>query len=150
MLLVMAGSILAYRMMSKEDGPPRDFVELELAGADHADTGSCYSLSTVLVANFTSADATRTWSTAREGQWAFALDRIAEGRGGPVRVLLKYTFEKRDGLVHLVSVEVPEDMNGDLAKNLDELLETPNARHSTPVERCEKPGATGYRYRPRR
>lgn len=150
MLLVMVGSFLAYRLASKEEAPSREFTELELAGADDDHTGSCYSLSTVLIANFTFADATRTWTTPRENAWTFTLDSVAQGFGGPVRVFQKYTFERRGKQVHLVSIEAAEGMNNDLKKNIDDLLDTSNQRHSTPVERCLAPGATGYLFVPKR
>jgi len=62
MLLVMAGGYLVYHLSSKEDAPSRDFTELEFAGADYQQTGSCYSLSTVLVTNRFFSGAARSWS----------------------------------------------------------------------------------------
>ena len=33
------------------------------------------------------------------------------------------------------------------AASLDDLLSAPNSFHSTPVDRCLEPGATGYRFK---
>ena len=35
----------------------------------------------------------------------------------------------------------------ELDDNIDGLLQAPNARRSTPVDRCKEPGASGYNYR---
>ena len=72
MLLVMVGGFAIYRGMAKDDAPSRDFLELEFAGADAGHTGSCYSLSTVLIANGVFGGAARTWTaaTTTPGSWA--------------------------------------------------------------------------------
>jgi hypothetical protein len=62
----------------------------------------------------------------------------------------KYTFEKFGDQVRLVAMEASKGLDTELAHSVDALLESPNERHSTPIERCQQPGATGYHYVPRR
>jgi hypothetical protein len=150
MLLVMVGGFLIHRCVSKDEAPPREFTELELAGADTDHTGSCYSLSTVLIANRTTSGAARTWAKPRDGAWSLMLDAVTQGSGGPVRIFQKFTFEKSGEQVRLVDVEAATGMETGIKENVDELLEMPNALHSTPVDRCLRPGATGYQFVPRR
>ena len=64
-LLVIVGGFTIYKATSKDAVPSRDFTELELAADDEDHTGTCYSLSTVLIANGVFGDATRTWSARR-------------------------------------------------------------------------------------
>jgi len=143
MLLVIVGGFLTVRFMSREEGPSRDFTELEFAD-------SCYSLSTVLISNRFLSGASRTWNAPRDDAWTLKLDDIVQGPGGPTRIYQKFTFEKDGAQVRLVSMEASEGLDTDLAHNLDTLLEVPNERHSTPVDRCQEPGATGYHFVPRR
>jgi hypothetical protein len=143
MLLVLVGGYLAVRYTSRDDSPSRDFTELEFAD-------SCYSLSTVLIANRLPSSASRTWTAPRDGAWTLKLDDIVQGNGGPVRLFQKFTFEKYDDQVRLVAMEASEGMDADLAHNVDTLLDAPNERHSTPVNRCLAPGATGYHFVPKR
>lgn len=151
MLLVMAGAYLAYHLSSKEDAPPRDFMELELAGADDVHSGSCYSLSTVLIANRAFNGAVRTWTSPHADAWTLALDNIVQGNGGPTQVSQKFTFEKQANQVRLVTVEASEGIPTDVKLNIDELLEGPRALRSTPIERCQREGAAGYLFaEPRR
>ena len=151
MLLVMVGGYFAYRAFSPETSPSREFAELEFAGADDASTGSCYSLSTVLVANGVFGRAPRTWTPgATKNQWTLSLENVTQGYNGPVHEFQKFTFEKFHDQVRLVSVEASKGRPQDLKGSIDMLLQDPNARHSTPVDRCMKSGATGYRYEPKR
>jgi hypothetical protein len=143
MLLVIVGGFLAVRYTSREEGPSRGFTELEFAD-------SCYSLSTVLVANRFLSGASRTWTAPRRDAWTLKLDDIVSGPGGPVRMFQKFTFEKYGDQVRLVAVDASEGLDTALAHNVDQLLELPNERHSTPVERCQLPGATGYHFVPKR
>jgi len=144
MLLVIAGAFLVHRLTSKEEAPSRDFTELEFAGADEAHTGSCYSLSTVVIANRAYSKAVRTWSSPRKDAWTLALDDIVQGPAGPIQLSQKFTFEKHGDQARLVSVEASENLPTDLKLNIDELLEKPRSMQSTPIERCLQPGATGY------
>jgi hypothetical protein len=150
MMLVMAVGFVVYRMASKEEAPSREFLELEFAGADGAHTGSCYSLSTVLIANRSNAGEARTWTPTREDEWTLLLDDLVPGNGGPVRVYRKFTFQKNGGLVRLVAVETSENLDSNLARNIDELVTAPNSLRSTPSDRCLEPGAKGYLFAPRR
>jgi hypothetical protein len=143
MLLVIVGGFLTVRYTSREDGPSRNFTELEFAD-------SCYSLSTVLIANRFLSGASRTWTAPRKDAWTLKLDDVVQGAGGPVRMYQKLTFEKYGTQVRLVSMEASEGLETDLARSLDTLLEVPNERHATPVERCQERGATGYNFKPRR
>jgi len=98
----------------------------------------------VLVTNRFFSDATRSWSSPREDAWTLALDSIVQGNGGPTQIAQKFTFEKDGDQVRLASVEASERLPTDLKTNVDALLESPRALRSTPVERCQKEGATGY------
>jgi len=143
MLLVIVGGFLTVRFMSREEGPSRDFTELEFAN-------SCYSLSTVLIANRFLSGAARTWTAPRDDAWTLKLDDIVQGNGGPIRMYQKFTFQKYDTQVRLVAMEASEGLETGLTHNVNALLQVPNERHSTPVERCQEPGATGYHFKPRR
>jgi hypothetical protein len=150
MLLVMAGAFLVHRSLSKEEAPARDFLELELAAAGAERTGTCYSLGTVLIANRVFSGAARTWTAPRNDAWTLMLDDVTQGSGGPARIFQKFTFEKHGEQVQLVSMEASEGLTTALEENVDALLEAPNERHSTPVDRCLKAAATGYHFVPRR
>jgi hypothetical protein len=150
MLLVVVGSFGLHRLLSKPEAPSRAFLELELAGGDDQHTGSCYSLSTVLIANAVFSGATREWQAAHENAWTLSLDEIHQDHRGPVHVFQKFTFEQHDDQVRLVAVKVSDGLPTELDANLDQLLEAPNERGSTPVERCQQPGASGYGFKPRR
>jgi hypothetical protein len=143
MLLVIVGGFLTVRYMSREDGPSRAFTELEFSD-------SCYSLSTVLIANRVLSGASRTWTAPRDDAWTLKLDDIVQGNGGPVRLFQKFTFEKYGDQIRLVAMEASDGLDADIAHNIDTLLEVPNERHSTPVERCQQPGAAGYHFVPKR
>jgi hypothetical protein len=143
MLLVIVGGYLAARYTSRDDSPSRDFTELEFAD-------SCYSLSSVLIANRLMSNASRTWTAPRKDAWTLKLDDIVQGNAGPARLFQRFTFEKYGDQVRLVAMEASEGMDADLAHNIDALLELPNERHSTPVDRCLAPGATGYHFVPKR
>ena len=150
MLLVMVGGFLIHRGVSKEAAPSRDFVELEFAGADADHTGSCYSLSTVLIANGVFGGAIRTWTRAGENAWTLGLETVSQAYNGPVHEFQNFTFEKVGKQTRLKVVEASKNRPTDVQQNVDLLLEAPNARHSTPVDRCLESGATGYRYQPRK
>jgi hypothetical protein len=150
MLLVLVGGYAIYRSSSPEDVPSHDFLETEFAGADAGRSGSCYSLSSVLIANGVFGSKTRTWTPAGDGVWKLGLETVNQSYNGPVHEFQNFTFEKSGGQVHLKSVEASPGTPTDVAKNIDMLLDAPNAFHSTPVERCAGSGATGYRYKPRK
>jgi hypothetical protein len=146
MLLVIVLGFLASRGCADEKAPSHEFVELELAGADPDHTGTCYSLSTVLIANGVFGGALRTWVAPRKGAWTLGVENVQQGYNGPVHQFQRLTFEKVGGQVRLVAVEASPGFPTDLKKNIDNLLESPNARRSTPVDRCLKNGGSGYLY----
>ena len=150
MLLVMVGGFAIYKATSKESAPSRKFVELELASNDAYHTGTCYALSTVLVANGLFGNAARTW-TAPEGardRWTIELENVVQGYSGPVREFQHFTFEKVGEQVRLVDVKASEGRRTELGWNIDELIAAAHARKSTPVDRCKEDGGSGYRYPP--
>jgi hypothetical protein len=149
MLLVVIGGFGLHRALSKPTSPPRDFLELELAGADDHRTGSCYSLSTVLVASTAFMDVTRTWESGSDDAWTLTLESLQNDGRGPVHIYRKYTFQQREKRVHLTHVDASEDLDTGIKGNIDQLLEGPHERKSTPVDRCAAPGATGYQFTPK-
>jgi hypothetical protein len=149
MMLVLVGGYLVFRLTSADDAPSRDFTALEFAGADADHTGSCYSLDTVLITN-REGDALRTWTSPRDDVWTLKVENVVNGNGGPKRIFQEFTFEKDGEKVRLTSVNASGGYTVDVEQNIDELLGGPKARHSTPIDRCLEPGATGYLFKPRR
>ncbi len=147
MLLVMVGGFALYRMTASPDSPSRDFLDLELAGADADHTGSCYSLSTVIVAHTAFTGTQLTWTPAGDDGWMLSIDNVVHGARGPEHWFQHLTFREQDDQARLVSVDASEGQNTEVAANLDAMLEAPNRRHSTPVDRCVEPGATGYLFK---
>ncbi len=153
MLLVIVGGFTLYKSMSKEPAPSRDFTELEFAADDDDHTGTCYSLSTVLIANGVFGSATRTWTAPdpdNENKWDLEVEAVRQGAGGPERIYQIFTFEKFGEQVRLVEVDASEDLPVDITENIDRMLEAPHHRRSTPVDRCLKDGGTGYQYPPKK
>jgi hypothetical protein len=150
MLLVLVGGFAVHRYLSREDAPSHSFTELELAGADERQTGSCYSLATVLITNRTNDGSARTWSKSDDGAWTLLIDEIVQGYNGPARVYRKYTFARFGDQVRLVAVDGSKGTDMTIKHHVDELLEMPHGLRSTPVDRCLEPGATGYQFVPRR
>jgi hypothetical protein len=144
MVLIIAGAFLINRGCSDEKSPSQEFADLELAGADEEQTGSCYALSTVLVANGIFGNVARTWTSPRENVWTLGLENVVQGYNGPVHVYQNFTFEQVGQQVRLVSVDASEGRSTDITENIDELLRPPNGRKSTPVERCNQPGTDKY------
>jgi hypothetical protein len=142
--LTIAIGLLVVRAHSKNDAPPREFTELEasLAGED----GSCYSLSTILIANRLFGSTLRTWKKVGDDAWEITLEAVVAGRGGPTRQYWSGTFEKRGSTAVLVKVESSPGNSPDPVSSLDGLLVEPNGMHSTPVARCTGAGATGYHF----
>jgi len=153
MLLVIVGGFTIYKAMSKDPGPSREFTELELAADDDDHTGTCYALSTVLIANGVFGSATRTWSAPDpedENRWDLELEVVRHGGNGPERLFQVFSFEKFGEQVRLVEVDASEELPTDVTENIDRLLEAPHHRKSTPVDRCLKDGGTGYQYPPKK
>ncbi len=149
MLLVIVGGVFFYKSTSKDEAPSRSFVELELAADDEDHTGTCYSLSTVLIANGVSGGVVRTWSTPEpknSDKWTLTVESLYHERGQPVRQYQAFTFEKFGEQVRLTGVDASEQFPTGVRENIDRLLQAPHARKSTPVDRCSEDGGTGYQY----
>ena len=91
MLLVIVGGFFAHRMLSKPEGPPREFLDRELAGADVQRTGTCYSLSTVVIANTMFSSAMLGWTAAGDDAWILAIEDVQHD-GAPVHVYQRFRF----------------------------------------------------------
>jgi hypothetical protein len=149
MLAIMVGGFFISRQFSADKLPPREFTALEFAGADDPQVGSCYSLSTMLVANRVTGTSTASWESPREGTWKLKLESVVQGYSGPVHTFRTLTFEQSGDLVRLVSVDASKDQPNTLRANIDDLLDAPNSMRSTPVDRCGRNGGTGYLYKAR-
>jgi hypothetical protein len=145
MLLVVVLAFTGYRLMHKPDSPAREFTDLELSIPGQE--GSCYALSTVLVANGIFGNAPRTWKMADDDAWQLTVERVIQGYGGPTREFSTWTFEKHGKAVELTAVDASQGQPQDPAASIEQLLYAPNARQSTPVERCLEPGASGYLFK---
>src|SRR4051812_32473859 len=153
MMLVMIGGFVAYKAMHRADSPSLEFTEHELAADDADHTGTCYALSTVLVANGIFGNASRSWTAPEKGnkdKWTLVLENVVEGPKGPVHVFQNFTFEKSGEQLRLVKVEASDGYPTELGRNIDRLLEAAHERHSTAVDRCAKDGGTGYQFPPDR
>ena len=151
MLLVIAGGIFIYKAASRDEAPSRACTELELAADDPDHTGTCYSLSTVLIANGVFGNVTRTWSMPdahNENRWTLRVENVRQAPNGPVREFQDFTFEKVGEQAHLVSVDASAGYPTAVAENIDRLLAAPHARRSTPVDRCRNDGGGGYQFTP--
>ncbi len=151
MLLVMIGGYAVFRGTAGEDTPSRDFTGLELAADDAGHSGTCYALSTVLVANGVSGNTTRTWSAAdkdNDDKWSLTLENVRQGYNGPEHQFQKFTFARAGEHVRLVSVDASKGLPIEVAVNIDRLLEAPHGLKSTPVDRCLRENAAGYQYPP--
>lgn len=152
MLLVMVGGFAAYKLMGAQDTPSHAFTDLELAAADSEHTGTCYALSTILIANGVNRTAVRTWSKPDkddDDEWRLMLEDVAQGPNGPVRVFQQFTFTRHGQQLWLTDVDASEGTSTDLARNIDRLLDGPHGMRSTPVDRCNAAGARGYQFPPK-
>ena len=152
MLLILFGGYAIIRMTSGDKTPSRDFTDLELASDDAEHSGTCYALGTVLVANGMFGNAVRTWSAPEKGnkkKWLLTLERVIDGRHGPEQEFQKFTFEQVGEQVRLTSVDASEGVPTEVTANIDRMLHAPHGLGSTPVDRCAKPGATGYQFPPK-
>jgi hypothetical protein len=151
MLLLIVGGFTIYKATSKDAAPSRDFTELELAADDEDHTGTCYALSTVLIANGVFGNALRTWSAPdpdNDDRWTLEVENVVQGPSGPEHLFQRFTFEKFGEQVRLVDVEASEGLPTDVVENIDGLLVAPHQRKSTAADRCLKDGGTGYQYPP--
>lgn len=147
MLLVVVGGFALYRMSAKPAAPPRHFLDLELAGADADHTGSCYSVSTVIIAYTAFTDTQLQWTAADDDSWKLSIENVLNGPRGPEHWFQHLTFREQAGQARLVSVDVSKGQETSVNAHIDALLEAPRQRHSTPVDRCLEPGALGYRFK---
>jgi hypothetical protein len=151
MLLVVVGGFAVYRGLAADDAPSRDFIDLELAGPETRHGGTCYALSTVLIANGVSGNTTRTWTAPEqdnEDKWMLTLENVIQGYNGPEHRFQKFTFERGGEQVRLISVEASEGLPTGIEASIDRLLEAPHALKSTPVDRCQGASGAGYQYPP--
>jgi len=144
LLLTIVAGFLIHRTVSKDDGPSREFTDLELSLP--GEQGSCFSLSTTLVANGLFGKTPRTWKNAGDDAWQLTVEGVVQGYNGPTREFSTWTFEKHGKAVELAKVEASPGRPQEPAASLDDLLDAPNSLHSTPVDRCREPGATGYHF----
>jgi hypothetical protein len=151
MLLVIIGGFALHRVLSAPESPSRSFLDRELAAPsnDEDHSGTCFALSTVIIANTMFRSASLDWKPAHEHAWTLTIEDLVQDGRGPIHVYQKLTFEERGDLVALVDVEASEGHDIGVTATLDGLLAPANER-STPVDRCLDPGASGYGYRPRR
>lgn len=147
MLLVIVVAFTGYKLMHKATEPSRKFTDLELASPSPGEPGSCYALGTVLVANGLFGQTPRTWKSAGDDAWTLNIERVIQDYNGPKRDYYTWTFEKHGNEVRMSKVEASAGHPQTVDKSLEELLAAPNARHSTPVERCTDPAATGYLFK---
>jgi hypothetical protein len=143
--LTMVLGFLAYHATSGETAPAREFTDLELSVPGQE--GSCYSLGTVLVADRLFDNSTRTWKKTDDDAWQLTKERVIQGYGGPTREFSTLTFEKHGTAVELTAVVASAGQPQDPEATIERLLSEPNERHSTPVERCSEPGASGYLFK---
>jgi hypothetical protein len=144
-MLTMVVGFIAYRAVSKEDGPRPEFTGLELSLP--GEEGSCYSLSTTFIANGVFGKTPRTWKKVGDHGWQLRVERVIQGYNGPALEFTNWTFEKHGTGAELVRVEASKGLPQEPAASLADLLTAPNAMHSTPVDRCRQPGATGFLYK---
>ena len=88
MLLVIVGGFALHRAFSSPDAPSRDFLDRELAAPDNDDdfAGTCFALSTVIIANTAFSPAQISWQPAGEDSWTLSLEDIVHDARGPVNV----------------------------------------------------------------
>jgi hypothetical protein len=127
-------------------------VNLELAAEDDDHSGTCYSLSTVLMANGVFGGAVRTWTPdgKNEHKWTLTVEKVRQDSDGPAHEFQKFTFEKFGQQVRLVDVDASAGYPTEVEVNIDRLLQAPHARKSTPIDRCFEDGGTGYQFPPRK
>jgi hypothetical protein len=143
--LVFALAFVLYRTFGDtEAAPPRDFLELELAAADDQHTGTCYSLSTVLIANTVGySNATISWHRVDRDTWTRRNEELLQSYAGPTVQWQSFTFKRENEQIVPIAHDAAPDPVPPLDVAIDRLLEAPIARRSTRIDRCLK-GEVGY------
>jgi hypothetical protein len=152
MLLVVVGGFALWKATASKDAPSHEFMELELAAGGADSIGTCYSLNTVLIANGALNNTARTWTApkgSRGAEWTLLLESVQQGYNGPTRDFRKFTFLRHGEQVQMVSVEASQGHPDAVGATIDDLLQAPHARRSTPVDRCRQPNADGYQFPPK-
>jgi hypothetical protein len=146
---VIVLAFLAYRLFGATDtAPPRDFLELELLAADNEHTGTCYSLSTVLIANTIGySNATVSWHRVVPDTWTRRSEEMVQSTRGPTHVWQSITFRRENERILPVAHDSAPDPGPTLVDAIDQLLHAPIERGSTRVQRCLAGGAS---YTPKR
>jgi hypothetical protein len=87
-VLVVAGTAVWFAFGQRHSGPPAEIAALELVRGDINETGSCFSLGSVLRANRLDGSATDVsvvWTTGVRDEWTMrverGLGRLAAGAG---------------------------------------------------------------------
>jgi hypothetical protein len=102
-LFVLVSAVGIYMIFSNRHSDPAvEFSALELAAGDAANTPTCYSLATALVANNLTGDARRTWTSRVFNEWTLRIDNGRQWR--------TYTFMREGDLVVPLQVVSSEDL----------------------------------------
>jgi hypothetical protein len=102
-LFVLASAVAIYMIISNRHSDPAvEFSALELAAGDAANTPTCYSLATALVANNLTGDARRTWTSRAPDEWTLRIDNGRQWRS--------YTFTREGDLVVPFQVVSSKDL----------------------------------------
>jgi hypothetical protein len=130
--LVLIGVALWFVFAQRQSQPPAELAALELVRGDLNDTGSCFSLGSVLVANRldgSASDAGVVWTTRVRDEWTLRVQRGESWRA--------YTFVKEPGRVRPVRVAFSDDLpQVGVEKAVDELLVATENGSVPRVKRC--------------
>jgi hypothetical protein len=144
-LIIGFGIVWSRGCGQTEDSPSREFTDLELVAADHQSTGTCYSLSTVLIAtSFWQQRPVITWTRVNDTTWKHRAEGFADPQsGGQGTWWIDYTFEQRDQSVVITDYASSDSREYTPTQVIDALLEAPIDMKSTKVDRCLN-GGSGY------
>jgi hypothetical protein len=130
-----AMSLLAFAWDARCEGPaqpPPHIAELEVMRGDINETGSCYSLASVVEAARIGADAGETRiSWIRRGEYEWTLRAMVKGQWR------EYTFRREGSRLLPVHSDLPDHEPGvNLEKAVDELLASTHDGSVSRVPRC--------------
>jgi hypothetical protein len=130
--LFLIGIVVWFVLGQRLSTPPADIAALELARGDIEETGSCFSLGSVLTANRldgTASDVDVSWSTRVRDEWTL---RVEKGKSWSA-----YTFIRQEGRMLPVRLAFSDDLPQlGMAEAMEELLAA-TANGSVPrVKRC--------------